>query len=130
MSRFGFRIFSEHWTVHYPKNMLASAHKSAPICSTILFKINECSQSSQLRQWLITSTGGPKNLKNCRSFKTQERHPLSKAFESEIFFKMPKKCRWLFLFVLFSFPYVGFSLSKVDIKNAFNVIFLLKSGLI
>ncbi len=33
----------------------------------------------------------PKNLKNCRSFKAQERHTLSKAFKSEIYFEMPKK---------------------------------------
>jgi hypothetical protein len=31
-----------------------------------------------------------------------------------------KNSRCLLLFVLFTLPYVGFSLSKLDIKNAFS----------
>jgi hypothetical protein len=49
----------------------------------------------------------------------QERHPLSKAFTSEIFFEMQKNLRWLLLLILFTFPYVGFSLSKLAFKNVF-----------
>jgi hypothetical protein len=30
-----------------------------------------------------------------------------------------KKIRWLLLFILLTFPYVGFSLSKIAFKNAF-----------
>ncbi len=43
----------------------------------------------------------------------QEKHPLSKAFTSEILFEMPKKIK-------FTFPYVGFSLSKLAFKNKFE----------
>jgi hypothetical protein len=49
----------------------------------------------------------------------QERHPLSKAFKSEILLEMHKKLRWLLLFILFTSPYVGFSLSKLAFKNVF-----------
>ncbi len=50
----------------------------------------------------------------------KERHPLSKAFTSQILFKVQKKkLRWLLLFILFPFSYVGFSLSKLAVKNAF-----------
>jgi hypothetical protein len=35
----------------------------------------------------------PKNLKNCGSFKAQERHNISKAFKSEIYLEMPKKIK-------------------------------------
>ncbi len=52
----------------------------------------------------------------------QERHLLSKAFKSEISFKMQKNKKLLILFILLTFPYVGFSLSKLA------VIFLPKSG--
>jgi hypothetical protein len=60
----------------------------------------------------------------------QESHSLSKDFKSEIFLEMQKNLRWLLLFVLFIFPHAGFSLSKLDIKNPFHVIFLLKIGII
>jgi hypothetical protein len=49
----------------------------------------------------------------------QERHPQSKVFESEVFFKMPKKFNMVVTVCLFTFPYIGFSLSKLDIKDAF-----------
>ncbi len=77
---------------------------------------------------LLTSTathnfdarqGVPKILKNCRCFMVQEGHPLSKAFKSEILLEMHKKLRWLLLFILFTFPYVGFSLSKLAFKKVF-----------
>jgi hypothetical protein len=49
----------------------------------------------------------------------QDRHPLSKAFKSAIFFEMPKK-----LNVVVTLCFVHFSLcwrlSKLDIKNAFS----------
>ncbi len=38
-----------------------------------------------------TRQGVPKILKNCRCFMVQERHPLSKAFKSEILLEMHKK---------------------------------------
>jgi hypothetical protein len=49
----------------------------------------------------------------------QERHPVTKAFKSEILFEMPKNLRWSLLFILFTFPWVGFSLSKL----AFQIVF-------
>ncbi len=60
-----------------------------------------------------TRQGIPKIFKNCRCLMVQERHPLSKAFKSEILLEMHKKIRWLLLFILFTFPYVGFNLSKL-----------------
>jgi hypothetical protein len=47
----------------------------------------------------------------------QERHPLSKALKSEIFLEMPKKLKMVVTVCLFTFPCVGFSLSKLDIEN-------------
>jgi hypothetical protein len=46
----------------------------------------------------------------------QERHPPSKAFKSELFFKMQKNKDGSYMFILFTlctFPYVGISLSKL-----------------
>jgi hypothetical protein len=37
--------------------------------------------------------GVSKKLKNCRNLKAQDRHPLSKAFKSAIFFEMQKKLK-------------------------------------
>jgi hypothetical protein len=53
-----------------------------------------------------------------------------KLLSLKYFSKCPKIFRWLLLFVLFTFPHVDFSLSKLDIKKRFHVIFLLKSDII
>ncbi len=47
----------------------------------------------------------------------QEWDPVSKANKSGIFIKMQKKIKWVSLLVLYIFPHVGFSLSKLDIIN-------------
>jgi hypothetical protein len=57
----------------------------------------------------------------------QENHPLSKAFKYEIVLEMPKKSKML-LVVLFIFPHVGFSLSKLNIINAFSCYISSKNG--
>jgi hypothetical protein len=49
----------------------------------------------------------------------QEWDPLSKANKSGIFIEMQKNWRWVSLLVLYTFPHVGFCLSKLDIKNGF-----------
>jgi hypothetical protein len=59
-----------------PQNTLLSTVKAANF-----------DNDSYLRQMV------PKNLKNCRSFKAQERRPLSKAFKSKIYFEMPEKIK-------------------------------------
>ncbi len=46
-----------------------------------------------------------KNLKNCRSLKAQDMHPLSKAFKSAIFIEMPKKLK-----MVITLGFVHFSL--------------------
>ncbi len=48
----------------------------------------------------------------------QEWYPLSKANKSGIFIEMQKNERWVSLLV-YTFPHVGFSLSKLDIKIGF-----------
>jgi hypothetical protein len=57
--------------------------------------------------------------KNCRCFMAQEWDPLSKTKNSGIFIKMQKKKIKVGVTVsfLYTFPHVGFSLSKLDIKN-------------
>jgi hypothetical protein len=48
----------------------------------------------------------------------QEWDPLWKANKSRIFIKLQKKnFKWVSLLVLYTFPHVGFNLSKLDIKN-------------
>jgi hypothetical protein len=56
------------------------------------------SNFSYIPSKLLTSTmthnfdrGSQKLLKNCRNFRAQERHPLSKAFKFEKCLEMPKK---------------------------------------
>ncbi len=61
--------------------------------------------------------GGHKKFKNERCFMAQERHPLSKAYKSEIFFEMQKNERCLLLFVLFTFPNDDFSLWKLAFQK-------------
>jgi hypothetical protein len=61
------------------------------------------------------------NADPCGSGYGSETLPLSKAFKSEILLEMPKKIKMVVtvLFILFTFPYVGFSLSKLAFKNVF-----------
>jgi hypothetical protein len=49
----------------------------------------------------------------------QEEDSLSLANKSGIFTEMQKNSRWVSLLVLYTFPHVGFSLSKLDFKNSF-----------
>jgi hypothetical protein len=59
----------------------------------------------------------------------QERHPLTKAFKSEIFVEMPKKIKDGFYCLFYSLfhRWVLACRSKLS-KTYFNVIFLLKRG--
>jgi hypothetical protein len=88
----------------------------------------QADQAATVPSKLLTSTmthnfdrGVPKGFKNFRNFRDQERHPLSKAFKFEKCLEMTKKnYRQLLLLVFLSFSCVGFSLSKLDFKNAFS----------
>ena len=105
------------WAKRHPKKY------NVP-CILIIYR-----QSSYLRQWLITSIGVSRILKNCRCFTVQERLPLWKAFTSEIFFEMQKKIKdgcYSLYYTLFLM--LGLSCRSYLLKMRFNVIFLQKRG--